>query len=677
VPATSASSPRTVCGRSRHAAASLAVALAMLLGLVAARAASSGATCPCDCSGANRVTISDLVVSVRIALGTASVSECPAADRNGDGHVDVSEIISGVAAALANCPPIATASPTALPTQTPRMNFLVIDLDDTRPDGIDRMTTVQSRLLAESVTFDNSFVPLSSCCPSRASFLSGLYAVHHRTRTLGAPIGGAGVFRQTGSDRQTIAVWLSDAGYATGLFGKYLNSYAAESDKNPEGGYYIPPGWSRWRAFVAEHYGGVMGPGYDVVDEHGAIASYDDHSTDAQYSTDVTAADLRQFIQDSVAAGQPFFALWVPYASHDDGANLTPVPAMRDLDALAGLGLFRPQNYAEADRSNKPLWEQVLPVNTILEAATDMIRERAYETLLDVDRQLAAMLDQLDALGVAGRTVVILTSDNGVAWGEHAEFFQGKDCPYEDCLRVPFIIHVPGAAPGASTSPVLNIDVAPTIADLAGVSIPVPVDGQSLRPVLDGTATWLRDDFLLEQWRETRGASVNYTGQPVDGDRLRLYYGAGLPKTFATFEFDAGDGVAASSIPVPILATPDATFAALLTAVTSSVPNTAAVQDTTKKFAGVDDTSTEKIGFYWRGEVNQAGSYAMNYTVPDAFGVRDVRQGFTLVEYEDGEAELYDLNVDPSQLNNAIDDPAYAAVRAALDVRMRALAGIP
>ncbi len=560
----------------------------------------------------------------------------------------------------------------------PRLNFLVIDLDDTRPDGMDRMATVQSRLMSESVVFDNSFVPMSSCCPSRASFLSGLYAVHHGTRQVAGTIGGADTFRASEADHQTIAVWLQNAGYATGLFGKYLNANNAESDKGPGGGYYIPPGWSRWRAFEVEHYGGMNGPSYNLVDEHGGITSYDDHTTDAQYSTDVTADALRQFVQDSIAAGQPFLAVWFPYSSHGDTPNLAPVPAARDLNTLKNLGLFRPPNYAEADRSDKPLWDQAFQVTTILKAFTDSIRERAYETLLDADRQLAAMLDQLDALGIADHTVVLLTSDNGVAWGEHAEFAQGKDCPYEDCLRVPFMIYVPGAAaPAVSASPVLNIDVAPTIADLAGVSVPVPIDGHSVRPIIEGTSGWVRDDFLLETWQLDRNTSLTYAGQPADGDRLRLYYGTGIPKSVATFEFDSGDGVAPSSIPVAIQGTADATFAALGTAVATAIPNTAIAQDTTAKVLSILDTSAAQTGFYLVGDVNQAGSFALDYLEPDGFGVRDVRQGFTLMEYEDGEAELYDLNVDPWQLNNSISDPAYAGVRATLDQRMRALAGIP
>lgn len=559
----------------------------------------------------------------------------------------------------------------------PQLNFLVINLDDTRPDGMDRMAVVQSRLAPESLTFQNSFVPYSSCCPSRASLLSGLYAVHHGTRQVIPPLGGASTFRISGADHETLAVWLHDAGYATGLFGKYLNDYAPESNQGPNGGFYIPPGWTRWRAFVIEHYGGMNGPSYELVDENGVRTPYDDHTTDAQYSTDITAQAVRQFIGDSAAAGQPFFALWEPYASHGDTPGLLPIPAAQDANTLTDLGLFRPPNYDEPDRSDKPRWAQALISNAILEAVTDVEREAAYETLLSVDREIGLMLDQLETLGLADHTVVLLTSDNGVSWGEHAQFAQTKSSAYEENLRVQFMIHVPGGAVGTTTAPVLNIDVAPTIADLAGVEVRVPVDGQSIRPLLEGAPDLVRSDFLLEQWREFSNASITYSGQPADGDRLQLYYGPDFPKAVVTFEFDTGDGVAPGTIAVPIQDTAEATYYGLGAAVVGAVPNSQFTQNDTAQQLGIIDTSAAQTGFYWWSEINQADGFTVTYPLPDFFGVRDVRNGYMYVHYEDGETELYDMNVDPWQLNNAADDPAYAAVRAGLDARMRTLAGLP
>lgn len=705
----------------------LAPALHGLAALILIAAPGAGTVapdvCPCDCGGLGRVSISDLVRAVRLALG-ADLADCPAADRNGDGRVTVDELIAGVNAALVGCPPLPatatatrTASPSPLPSDTaspvppsatassapsatpsaavpsatasatpsatPPLNFLIINLDDARADGLDRMPYVQSSLLPESLNFPNAFVPYASCCPSRASLLTGLYAIHHGTRQVSGPIGGAKIFRRSGADQRTIAVWLRAAGYATGLFGKYLNEYNLESDKGPDRSYYIPPGWTRFRAFVSEHYGGVHGPGYELVDEHGERTRYDDHDSDAQYSTDVTGAQVRQFIADSVAAGQPFFALWTPYAPHLDGPDFVPIPADRHLGAFADMPLFRPPNWGEADRSDKPRWVQALGPDPLLEGVTDLIRKWAYETLLAVDEQLRLIIGDLQTLDVDRHTVVLLTSDNGVAWGEHTLYFQSKACPYEPCLRVPFLVRLPGGiAPGEAVSPALNIDIAPTVAALAQIALPpgsalANLDGISLVPALHEPGTWSRDDFLLEQWRQIRSATLVYTGQPADGDRVRLFYGSAFPKASVVFEFDDGDGTTPESVPVSIGVDAATTYQRLGAAVVAAVPDARFGRDALNNRLTIFDGSEAQNGYYWWDEVNQAGGYTVAAATPDFFGVRDVRNGYTYVEYETGEVELYDLTGDPWQLDSVAGDPAYAAVRARLAARMRALADLP
>jgi arylsulfatase A-like enzyme len=582
--------------------------------------------------------------------------------------------------------PTLTSTPAGTPTDTPRPNFLIIELDDTRFDGLDRMPAVQSRLLPASMRFTNSFVPLASCCSSRASLLSGLYAFHHGTRQVSGPIGGAKTFRKSEYDQRTIAVWLHDAGYATGLFGKYLNEYEGEQDKGPNGTYYIPPGWTRWRAFVSEHYGGIHGPSYELVDESGTRTTYDDHSSDLQYSTDVTGALVRQFIGEQASARRPFFAIWAPYASHGDTPGLAPIPADKYTLTFDDIPVFRPPNWDEQDRGDKNRFAQHLPATLILAAITDFMRGSAYETLLSADDQIRLMLDDLDALGIADHTVVLLTSDNGVTWGEHALYAQTKACPYEECIRVPFMVRYPARVmPGDAVTPALNIDIAPTVAELAGIDIPAAAvglhdpDGQSLVPALDGVPGWFRDDFLLEQWRAPRNATITYSAQPVDGDRLRLFYGPAFPRASAMFEFDSGDGVAEGAHAVPIGTDADTTYHSLGMAVAAAVPHVVAQRDTVHKQLNILDTDPAAIGFYWWEEVNQAAAFHAPYPLADFFGIRDVLNGYTYVLYETGETELYDVhpNADPWELQSVALDPAYAEVRARLDARMHELAELP
>ncbi|MBX3023653.1 sulfatase-like hydrolase/transferase [bacterium] len=566
------------------------------------------------------------------------------------------------------------------PCPPPRPNVLVIDLDDTRADGIDRMPVLLSRLAGEGVRFRNAFVPNALCCPSRASFLTGRYAVNHGTRTLVLPIGGAPFFRRSGGDRQTIATWLRAAGYRAGLFGKYLNSYGgSEATAGPGGAYYVPPGWDRWRAMGGgEHYGGINGATYTLVDERGATTTYADHATDAQYSTDLLAGEIQTFVGETVRAGKNFFVVFNPYASHADTPGLVPKPAQRHLDAFLALPPWRPASYNESDLSDKPLWLQALPSPspaTVL--LTDRMRRRAYESLLAVDEQLGLLLDQLEALGVGDDTLVILTSDNGVTWGEHGMFSQGKQSPYEEALRVPLVVRYPrrvSTTPAEVSATVLNIDLPATIADLAGVSAPA-IDGAAFTGWLTGAPppAW-RDDFLLEHWAGGRTNGLTWSDQPRDGDRLRLLSGPPLPPRAAqVFEFDAGDGIGPGAIAVPIGPDATTTYANLGAAVQAAVAGTTYGLDPAGQRLVITDTAPGYLMVQWREELDQAGAFAPDYPLGDFFGVRDVANQYTYVEHASGEVELYDLAADPDQLQNRADDPGYLGERLRLAARLREL----
>ncbi len=115
---------------------------------------------------------------------------------------------------------------------TTRTNVIMIVTDDQRPDTLWAMPHVQSLLVKHGVTFANSFVSDSLCCPSRASILTGNYAHTTKIYDNHPPNGGALEFQKSGDQNSTIATWLKASGYDTGLFGKYLNSY--------RGG--VPPG---------------------------------------------------------------------------------------------------------------------------------------------------------------------------------------------------------------------------------------------------------------------------------------------------------------------------------------------------------------------------------------------------------------------------------------------------
>jgi N-acetylglucosamine-6-sulfatase len=125
------------------------------------------------------------------------------------------------------------------------------------------------------------------------------------------------------------------------------------------------------------------------------------------------------------------------------------------------------------------------------------------EALVAVDRELGRLLVELERLGLADDTVVVLASDNGYSWGEHR--ITGKRLATEENMRIPLIARYPNGVPEPGRrreQMALNIDLAPTLLDLAGVPIPDRVQGRSLKPLLTGAQVPWRESFLYEYFKD-------------------------------------------------------------------------------------------------------------------------------------------------------------------------------
>jgi arylsulfatase A-like enzyme len=326
------------------------------------------------------------------------------------------------------------------------------------------------------VAFPNAFVVNPICCPSRASILTGDYSHTTMVYRQSPPFGRYEWF----DDASTLATWLDDAGYTTGLFGKYLDGYQHAALTGV-----VPPGWDRWAAFVHAGY-----EGYTLTVD-GEVRRFG--SAPADYSTDVLAAEAVRFVD---GADGPLFLVFSPAAPHAPAT-----PAAGDEAAFADLRPARPPSYDEADVGDKPAWVRALPrIGPAEAAAVDAFRTEQFRSLLAVDRAVGAILDALDRAGRLETTLVVFTSDNGIQHGEHR--WTRKEAPYEESIRVPLVLRwdAAGWTPGEAMDDVLalNIDLAPTIAAATGIEAPA-TDGRSLLDVLDGAPPpTLRDDFLIE-----------------------------------------------------------------------------------------------------------------------------------------------------------------------------------
>lgn len=382
-----------------------------------------------------------------------------------------------------------------------RRNFVFILTDDLDWQLIPYLDQVRTHLVQKGATFDHFYVTSSVCCPSRVSYLTGLYAHNHGVLTNGYPLGGYRSFRERGHEGRTIADRLHAAGYRTALIGKLMNGYPLRGEEG-----YVPPGWSEWYATTDGHY-------YDFrINENGRIVDYP--CCDA-YETDVQTLTAVDFIRRAVTEQKPFF-LWInPIAPHAPA-----MPAPRHFGATSSIQVPRKPSFNEADVSDKPdqiATRELMGPGQI--AALGARFRRGVASSLAVADMLDSLLATLASTGVLGNTYIFYTSDNGFHWGEH-RLGAGKTTAYDEDIRVPLFVRGPGISGGRTVEEiVLNIDIAPTLAALAGVEPPEFVDGRSFAPLLSrsfATPGRWRKGLLVERWDPAGSpryfSATGYTG---------------------------------------------------------------------------------------------------------------------------------------------------------------------
>lgn len=418
------------------------------------------------------------------------------------------------AAALALC-----AAPHAA---AQRPNIVVVMTDD-QDTSFEHMNRLRAMVASQGAVFENSFVSVPMCCPSRASVLTGLYAHNHGVLTNTLPLGGFEKFRSLGLESSTVATWLKAAGYRTGLIGKYLNRYPGDGRDADRS--YVPPGWDYWAAFFMPDH---TLPFTDyLVNENREVAYFPASAGD--YSTDDMARRALRFLETAERDdAQPFFLYIAPSAPH-----LPAEPAPRHKGTFSGYRAPQVGAFNEDDMSDKPRYYQALPrLDDAAIKKMDRIYQARQESLQAVDELVEALLARLAEYGELGQTWFFYTSDNGFMLGQH-RFPQGKDAPYEESLRVPLLVRGPGVPAGARLPHmVVNLDLPATFVELAGARPDRVLEGRSLVPLLGAApppeSSW-RQDFLIEHWREDG-----------DGDGIPGYSGV-RTRAFKYLEYETGE----------------------------------------------------------------------------------------------------------------------------------------
>jgi arylsulfatase A-like enzyme len=355
------------------------------------------------------------------------------------------------------------------------------------------------RIASAGMRFDRCFCSESICGPSRAAILTGKYG--HVTGAMG--------WKPYDRQHRTFPEYLQVAGYQTALIGKY------HLGENPPGFDYadILPDQGRYHDPVFINANGrhtERGHVSDVVADL-ALAWLDKRDPSRPFAicihdkaTHMPWQPAQRF--ESLFANE---TLLEPATLHDDLAGRAPVAASSWL------------RVAELLRWQKDDWGEP-PAELTTKERRSWIYQQYIKHYLrcaaGLDENIGRVLDWLDRHQLAQDTIVIYASDQGFFLGEHGWF--DKRWMMEEALRMPLLVRYPRLIkPGsASAAMVLNVDIAPTLLDLAGVTVPADMQGRSLRPLLAGTppADWRRSIYY-------RYYAAEYGLAPHSGVRTERY----------------------------------------------------------------------------------------------------------------------------------------------------------
>ena len=371
-------------------------------------------------------------------------------------------------------------------------NIIFILIDDLRWDDFSAAghpfvkTPNIDRIANEGALFRNAFITAPLCSPSRASFLTGQYAHTHAITD--------NVDRSAASHKLlTFPLLLQQSGYTTAFIGKW---HMGNDDSRR-------PGFDRWVSFKGQ--GSYLDP---EINEDGKEVKPNG------YITDLLTGYAVEFIKRQ--HDKPYLvylahkAIHPEVMQHDDGSvNLADaerfIPAERHRNLFTGEKIRRRPS-AMRPPTGKPALERKigdLPPLGANTATRDEAVLGRLRSLMAVEEGVGEILKALKETGQLDNTVIVFASDNGYFYGEHGLSVERR-LAYEESIRMPLLIRYPKAIKAGTVRNefALNIDLAPTLLELAGVSAPNTIEGRSLVPLLKGAKTEWRKSFLIEYYSD-------------------------------------------------------------------------------------------------------------------------------------------------------------------------------
>lgn len=357
-------------------------------------------------------------------------------------------------------------------------NLIFLLADDYRWDCLGCMgnnliqTTNLDAMAGEGVVFDNAYITTSICAPSRATIFSGQYVCRH----------GINDFNKTFTIPEFEATYpqrLRASGYSTGFIGKY-----GVGEVMPE------EAFDYWRGF------GGQGR-YEQKDEHGTY----------KHLTRIQQDQALEFL-DSFGAREPFclsVSFKAPHCQDGDPRQFIYDPVYESLyqditiprpDYLLDTYSERFPEFFRGENEARRRWDIRFSTPELYQ---EMVKSY-YRLIAGIDDAVGAIRRQLEKAGLAENTIVVFTSDNGFFLGEFG--LAGKWFGYEPSIRVPLVVfdpRLPAERRGTRCDDiVLNVDMAPSLLGMAGITTPDTMQGRDITPLLRGNTVPWRKDFFYE-----------------------------------------------------------------------------------------------------------------------------------------------------------------------------------
>uniref|UniRef100_A0AC35UES2 Sulfatase domain-containing protein n=1 Tax=Rhabditophanes sp. KR3021 TaxID=114890 RepID=A0AC35UES2_9BILA len=368
----------------------------------------------------------------------------------------------------------------------PNIILILTDDQDVELGSMAVMPKTLRALRDKGIEFKYGLVSTPICCPSRTSILTGLYVHNHHVTTNNNNC--SGVDWRNIYEKTTFATVLKEGGYLTSYFGKYLNEYE---------GSYVPPGYDYWMGLVgnSRYYNYTLNFNGEKV-KHGF-----DYGKD--YFTDNIANETIKFINNHIHSNSPKPFLSVlsfpsPHGPEDPAPQYSTLFPDNDSHRTASWNYApNPDKQWLLQRTGK-----MEPVHVVF---TNMLAKRRLQTLQSVDDAVQNLINNLRDLNILQNTYIIYSSDHGYHLGQFG-LLKGKNMPFEFDIKVPFFIRGPGLEKNISINEIVsNIDIAPTIIDMAGLKIPKNMDGRSIMELVKlkqmnvSTTNKWRQTLLIER----------------------------------------------------------------------------------------------------------------------------------------------------------------------------------